>query len=129
MAPAIAPVSASRVVGSPMLGGPSGVRAAAAPAPASLTLTQNLFGRPLKPKMIAQRMAGVLGAETAAALQDRHDMIDERLELMRQCRSHKRESVDGTCVLPSDHMSGQLLGRADEIHPPRATGHLLGDLT
>ena len=70
MAPAIAPVSASRVVGSPMLGGPSGVRAAAAPAPASLTLTQNLFGRPLKPKMIAQRMAGVLGAESATALQD-----------------------------------------------------------
>jgi hypothetical protein len=27
-----------------------------------LTLTQNLFGRPLKPKMITRRMAGVLGA-------------------------------------------------------------------
>jgi hypothetical protein len=39
-------------------------------AAARLTLTQNLFGRPLKPKMIAQRMAGVLGAESATALQD-----------------------------------------------------------
>jgi hypothetical protein len=79
--------------------------------------------------MIAQRMAGVLGAKSATALQDGHHMIDERRELMRQCRSHQRESVDGTCVLPSDHMSGQLLGRADEMHPPGATGHLLGDLT
>jgi len=53
---------------------------------ARLTLTQNLFGRPLKPKTIAQRMAGVLGAKSATALQDGHHMIDERRELMRQCR-------------------------------------------
>ena len=88
-----------------------------------------LSGRPRKPKVIAQCLAGVLGAESATALQDRHDMIDERRKFMRQCRSHKRESVDGTCVLPSDHMSGQLLGRADEMHRACATGHLLGDLT
>src|ERR1700739_600498 len=96
---------------------------------ARLTLTQDLFGRPLKPKMIAQRVPAVLGAVSATALQDGHDMIDERRELMRQCRPHKCESVDGPCVLPSDHMCGQLLGRADEMHPPGATAHLAGDLT
>ena len=68
--------------------------------------------------MIAQRGPGVLSAESATALQDGHDMIDERRELVRQCRSHERESVDSTCVLPSDHMIGQLLGSADEMRRP-----------
>jgi hypothetical protein len=78
--------------------------------------------------VIAQRLAGVLGAESATALQDRHDMIDERRKFMRQCRSHKREAVDRTRILPSDHMSGQLLGCADEMRPSGASTRRPGDL-
>ena len=88
-----------------------------------------LFSRPLKAEMVAQCFTGVLGTESPAALQDRHDLIDERRKFMWQCRSHERESVDRTCILPSDHMSGQLLGCADEMHPPCATACLLGDFT
>ena len=68
--------------------------------------------------MIAQRLAGVLGAESAAPLQDRHDMIDKRRKFMRQCRSHERESIDRTGVLPGDNTIGQLFGGADEVRPP-----------
>lgn len=87
-----------------------------------------LSGRPRKPKVIAQCLAGVLDAESATTLQDRHDMIDERRKFMRQCRSHERESVDRTCILPSDHMSGQLLGCANEMRTPGASARRPGDL-
>lgn len=56
--------------------------------------TKRLFGRPLKPKMIAQYGPSVLGAESSAALQDGHDVIDKRRELVRQCRTHDGEPVD-----------------------------------
>jgi len=94
------------------------------PAPARL-----LSGRPLKTEVIPQRRTGVLGAESATALQDRYYLIDERRKFMRQRRSHERETVDCTRILPSDDMSGQLLGGADEMSAPGATARRPGDLT
>ena len=74
-----------------------------------------LFGRPLKAEMVAQCLTGVLGTESTAALQDRHHMVDERRKFMRQSRSHEREAVDRTGVLPGNHVVGELLGSADEV--------------
>ncbi len=79
-----------------------------------------LFGRALKAEVVAQCLTGVLGTESAAALKDRHDVINERRKFMRQCRSHKCEAVDGPRVLPGNHVVGELLGSADELCPSRA---------
>ena len=84
--------------------------------------------RSLQPEVVAQRLAGVLGAEPAAALQDRHDVVDERGQLIRQRRSHDGESVDCARVLPGRHVIGELLGCAHEVGLPGAAGHVLGDL-
>jgi hypothetical protein len=46
--------------------------------------------------VIPQRRVGVLGAESATALQDRYDVIDERRKFTRQCRTHERKTVDRT---------------------------------
>jgi hypothetical protein len=67
-----------------------------------LTLTQNLFGRPLKPKMIAERMAGVLGAESATALQDGPEPQGTSL----QSRSSKsRPQLPGTAPAGFDEIA------------------------
>ena len=78
--------------------------------------------------MIAECGPGVLSAESTAALQDWYDMVDERRQLLGQRRSHDGESVDGACVLPSDHVCGELLRCSDEMALPRATGHVLSDV-
>jgi hypothetical protein len=78
--------------------------------------------------VIAQRLAGVLGTESATPLQDRHDVLDECRKFMRQCRSHECEPVDRTRILPSDHMIGQLLGSSDEVRTPGASTRRPGDL-
>jgi hypothetical protein len=87
-----------------------------------------LFGRACKAEMVAQRLTGVLGTESAAALQDRYDMIDERREFMRQRRSHEREAVDRTSVLPSNDMVGELFRGADEVGRAGTATRRLGDL-
>lgn len=55
-------------------------------------------------------------------------MVDEGRQLAGQCRSRDGESVNSARVLPVDHVSGELLGCADEMHLPRATSNPLRDL-
>src|SRR6202000_2912144 len=86
-------------------------------------------GRPLKSQMVSQGAARVLGAKSSSALQDWHDVVDKRRQLVGECRSHNGESVDGTCVLPTDHVIGKLLRRPDEVTLTRAPAHPLGNLT
>jgi hypothetical protein len=88
-----------------------------------------LVGRPRKAEMVAQCLTGVVGAESTAALEDWHDMIDKCGKFMRQRRSHEREAVDRTCVLPSNDMVGELLRGADEVGRSSTATRRLGDLT
>ncbi|OBK95010.1 hypothetical protein A5646_26530 [Mycobacterium sp. 1245499.0] len=66
------------------------------------------------PTVIAQCGPGALGTDSVPPLQDRHDLVDERRNLLRQRRSHARELVGRACVLPRDDMIGEPLRRADE---------------
>ena len=52
-------------------------------------------GRPGQAVVLAQRAAGVLGAEQAAPLQHRHDLVDEVRQPAGQVRRHDVEAVGG----------------------------------
>jgi hypothetical protein len=53
--------------------------------------------------MIAQRVSGVLRAESATALKDGRDVVRDGRQLIGQCRSRDGGCLDGACVLPSDY--------------------------
>ena len=64
--------------------------------------------------VVAQRMSAVLGAEQAAALQDRHHLGDEVLQPAGQVGRHHVESVGGAGLEPLLQIVGDLLGGAGE---------------
>ena len=70
--------------------------------------------------MLAERAARVLSAEAATGLQDGNDVLGERRQLTGKGRAHDREAVDGSGVLPGDHVVGELLRGARELILGRA---------
>ena len=66
-------------------------------------------------KVIAQGLAGVVGAEQAALLQDRHDFIGEGVELAGEERWHDVQAVGGTCLESVLQHVGDLCRTADQL--------------
>ena len=64
--------------------------------------------------MVAQGRAGVVGAEQAALLQDRHDLIGEGVELAGEEGRHDVEAVGGAGLEPIFQHVGDLGRTADQ---------------
>ena len=78
--------------------------------------------RPGQPEVLAQRAAGVLGAEEAAPLKNRHHAIDEVLQAVRQRVRHQVEVVGRTALEPVLDVVGDLFGGADDDAVSAAAG-------
>ena len=63
--------------------------------------------------MVAEGVALVLLPLEAAALEDRHDLVREAVELVPQVRRLHVEAVRGICPEPLLEPVGHVLGRAD----------------
>jgi hypothetical protein len=85
-------------------------------------------GRTVEAEVIAQRAPRVLGPKAPAGLQDRHDLVGERPQLVRKGRSHNREAVDRPGILGGDDVVGELLRGPDELRLARAPPQLAGQL-
>lgn len=60
-------------------------------------------------------------------LQDRHDLLDEHRNLLRQRRSQARELVGRACVLPRENMIGERPAPAWFRREPIGCGKLQRD--
>jgi hypothetical protein len=60
--------------------------------------------------VITQGVAGVFGAEPTTALQDWHDVIDERRQLVGQCRAHDGEAVDAPASCHAANLTDRMKG-------------------
>src|SRR6201997_710627 len=78
--------------------------------PATQSLTR-------KPQVIAQRFAGVLGAERAPLLQEWHYPIDELVQTVGRQVRHQDEPVAGIGLDVLVDLVGDSWGRADELLP------------
>ena len=65
-------------------------------------------------KVIAQGRAGVVGAEQAALLQDRHDPVGEGVELAWEEGRHDVEAIGGAGLEPVFQDVGNLRRTADQ---------------
>ena len=70
--------------------------------------------RPEEAKIFAQRLAFVFGVEKAAALELRHELIDQRVDGAGHVARQHVEPVSGAFAEPGFELVGDLLDRADE---------------
>ena len=72
--------------------------------------------------VVAQRRSGVLGPGDALPLQDRHHVVDERVELAGQHVGHDRKPVGSAGLPPLGHESGHALGSSGVVQPAGQRG-------
>ncbi len=75
--------------------------------------------------MVAQRRAAILRAKEIAALQLRHDEVDEVVDAGLQAGEHDGETVGGTAGEPRLEIVGNRARRADQ-HAVATGGQLAG---
>ncbi len=64
--------------------------------------------------MIAQHRAFVIRAEQTAALENRHRLIDENVQFVREIGRHDVETVAAAGFEPKLHVIGKLFRRTDK---------------
>jgi hypothetical protein len=85
----------------------------------SLNVVREYTRGPVQTVMIAQRLAGVFGAEQPALAQYWNDLLGEQVESARQPRRHDIESVRSSVFEPSLDVVGDLFRRSGD-HPMAA---------
>ena len=83
-----------------------------------------LHGRARQPEMGAQRFAFVSLAKQAALPQQRNDLRDEEIELVRQHRRHQVEAIGSAGLEPILHDVGDLFRRSCDGEMSARTGKL-----